>query len=56
MTPEVWLALFGAFFGGVVKGWIGEGRGNRDRLDKLTPKDREKERNRRARERIEANG
>jgi hypothetical protein len=54
MTPEVWLALFGAFFGGVLKGWLGEGRGNPDKLDPLAPKDQEAERNRKAREAIKA--
>ena len=46
-----WLALFGAFLGGVMKGWIGE---SPRKLDTLAPKDREAERNRDARDRIKA--
>jgi len=52
MSTAAWLAIFGAFLGGVMKGWIGEGKGNSAKLDPLTPKDREAERNRKARERI----
>ncbi len=47
----MWLGLFGAFFGGVLKGWIGEGSAKK--LDPLTRKDREKERNRKARAKIQ---
>ena len=52
----IWLAVFGAFLGGVAKGWIGEGRSNSKKLDPLTPKDRGAERNRRAREAIRSSG
>jgi hypothetical protein len=44
------LAIFGAFLGGILKGWLG-GSGS-TKLDKLTRKDRESEINRKARERV----
>ena len=49
----MWLGLFGAFLGGVAKGWIG---GRPKKLDPLTPKDSGAERNRKAREKILAGG
>lgn len=50
MNPEMWLALFGAFFGGVAKGWLGESK--KKSLDPIVPEDEEEERNRKARERL----
>lgn len=47
-----WLAIFGAFLGGVMKGWIGETRQSKP-LDPLVGKDRESEINRTAREAVE---
>jgi hypothetical protein len=46
-----WLALFGAFLGGVIKGWIGESSKPQP-LDPLVREDREDEINRKAREAI----
>lgn len=47
------LAIFGAFLGGILKGWLGEaGKTPARKLDKLAPKDREDEINRKARERV----
>lgn len=51
-----WLAIFGAFLGGVIKGWIGEAGKPSKPLDPLVDKDRESEINRRAREAVERDG
>jgi hypothetical protein len=42
-----WLAIFGAFLGGVAKGWIGETPKKPVKLDPLVRKDREAEINKR---------
>jgi len=47
----VGLAIFGAFLGGILKGWLG-GSGVSKELDKTTPKDKEAEINRKAKERV----
>jgi len=44
------LAIFGAFLGGILKGWLGGGTSKE--LDKLTPKDKEADINRKAKERV----
>lgn len=56
MIPETLLALFGAFFGGVVKGWIGESSTPSKPLDELVDADNEDEINRKARELVERDG
>lgn len=44
----MWLTAFGAFLGGVARGLFGEPKP----LQELAPKDKEKERNEKAREEI----
>ena len=46
------LAIFGAFLGGILKGWLGGSGSSPVKLDKTTRKDRESDINRRARERV----
>lgn len=50
----MWLSVFGAFIGGVIKGWVGESKPTK--LDKLAPKDRGRERTRKAKETILSRG
>jgi len=45
------LAIFAAFLGGILKGWLG-GNSVSKELDKTTPKDKETEIDRKARERV----
>jgi len=51
-----WLSIFGAFLGGVIKGWIGESAKPGNKLDPIVGEDRESEINRRAREAVERDG
>jgi hypothetical protein len=47
------LAIFGAFLGALLKGWVGgAGKTPAKELDKLTRKDKEDEINRSAREKV----